>query len=80
MHPQRETVWCGFWYGGIIGPFFSKMSKDVNWPPRSCDWTPLDYFLWGAIEDKFPETIEALKDEIEVAIFMRLNPKKSKMY
>ncbi|GFU38066.1 uncharacterized protein TNCV_4275731 [Trichonephila clavipes] len=19
----------------------------VNWPPRSCDSTPLDYFLWG---------------------------------
>ena len=22
MHPQWVTVWCGFWYGGIIGPFF----------------------------------------------------------
>ena len=22
MHPQRVTVWCRFWYGGIIGPFF----------------------------------------------------------
>ena len=22
MHPQRVTVWCGFWSGGIIGPFF----------------------------------------------------------
>ncbi len=21
-HPQRVTVWCGFWSGGIIGPFF----------------------------------------------------------
>jgi len=20
---------------------------DVNWPPRSCDFTPLDFFLWG---------------------------------
>ncbi|GFV85553.1 uncharacterized protein TNCV_3773771 [Trichonephila clavipes] len=20
----------------------------VNWPPRSCDLTPLDYFLWGS--------------------------------
>ena len=34
--------------------------------------TPLDYFLWGAIKDKgyanHPETIEALKHEIEVAI------------
>ncbi|GFV99159.1 transposable element Tc3 transposase [Trichonephila clavipes] len=22
----------------------------VNWPPRSCDLTPLDYFLWGYIK------------------------------
>ncbi|EFN87456.1 hypothetical protein EAI_00394, partial [Harpegnathos saltator] len=21
-HPQRVIVWCGFWVGGIIGPFF----------------------------------------------------------
>ena len=44
----------------------------VNWPPRSCDLTVLDYFLWGAVEDKcyaiYPETIEALKHEIIVVI------------
>lgn len=22
MHPQRVTVWCGFWTKGIIGPDF----------------------------------------------------------
>ncbi|GFV14777.1 uncharacterized protein TNCV_3959871 [Trichonephila clavipes] len=22
----------------------------VNWPPRSCDLTPLDCFLWGYVE------------------------------
>ncbi|GFT77327.1 transposable element Tc3 transposase [Trichonephila clavipes] len=22
----------------------------VNWPPRSCDLTPLDYFLWGSVK------------------------------
>ncbi|GFY16566.1 putative transposable element [Trichonephila clavipes] len=22
----------------------------VNWPPRSCDLTPLDYFLWGCVK------------------------------
>ena len=34
--------------------------------------TPLDFFFWGAVKDKsyanHPETIEALKHEIEVAI------------
>ena len=24
MHQQRVTVWCGFWSGGIIGPFFEN--------------------------------------------------------
>ena len=38
---------------------------DVVWPPRSCDLTLLDYYLWGA--DK-PETIDALKDNIREAI------------
>ncbi|GFU92256.1 putative DD41D transposase [Trichonephila clavipes] len=110
LHPEKLTVWCALWAGGIIGPYFFKndeghnvtvngdryramitnffipelnnhdvqelwfqqdgatchttratidLLKDtfgdrlisrfgpVNWPPRSCDLTPLDYFLWG---------------------------------
>ncbi|GFY24757.1 histone-lysine N-methyltransferase SETMAR [Trichonephila clavipes] len=40
----------------------------VNWPPRSCDLTPLDYFLWGYVKslvstDK-PQTLDHLKDNI----------------
>ena len=23
-HPKRDTVWCGFWFRGIIWPFFFK--------------------------------------------------------
>lgn len=22
MHPPRVTVWCAFWAGGVIGPYF----------------------------------------------------------
>ncbi|GFW21518.1 putative transposable element [Trichonephila clavipes] len=38
----------------------------VNWPPRSCDLTPLDYFLWGYVKslvyaDK-PQTLDHLED------------------
>ena len=25
---------------------------DIVWPPRSCDLTPLGYYLWGAVKDK----------------------------
>ena len=30
-HPKRITVWSGFWYRGIIGPFFfeNKQGKAV---------------------------------------------------
>ncbi|GFS96913.1 putative DD41D transposase [Trichonephila clavipes] len=108
LHPEKLTVWCALWAGGIIGLYFFKndeghdvtvngdryramitnffipelnnhdvqmlwfqqdgatchtanvtidLLKDtfgdrlisrfgpVNWPPRSCDLTPLDYFL-----------------------------------
>ncbi|GFY13733.1 retrovirus-related Pol polyprotein from transposon TNT 1-94 [Trichonephila clavipes] len=106
LHPEKLTVWCALWAGGIIGPYFKNdeghkvtvngdwyramitnffipelnnydvqepwfqqdgatchtaratidLLKDtfgdrqisrfgpVNWPPRSCDLTPLDYF------------------------------------
>ena len=41
---------------------------DVNWPPRSCDLTTLDFFLWGYLKEKVyvdkPATIQELKDEI----------------
>ena len=34
--------------------------------------TPLDYYLWGAVKDKYyadkPETIDALKDIIREAL------------
>ncbi|GFU81538.1 DUF4817 domain-containing protein [Trichonephila clavipes] len=44
----------------------------MNWPPRSCDLTPLDYFLWGYVKslvyaDK-PQTLDHLEDNIRHVI------------
>ncbi|GFV80953.1 transposable element Tc3 transposase [Trichonephila clavipes] len=44
----------------------------VNWPPRSCDLTPRDYFLWGYAKslvyaDK-PQTLDHLEDNIRLVI------------
>ncbi|GFU77401.1 retrovirus-related Pol polyprotein from transposon 297 [Trichonephila clavipes] len=44
----------------------------VNWPPRSWDLTPLDYFLWGYVKslvpaDK-PQTLDHLEDNIRRVI------------
>ena len=60
----------------ILRPVFedriSSRKADVVWPPRSSDLTPLDYYLWGAVEHKCytdkPETIDALRDNIRKAI------------
>ena len=132
IHPQSVTVWCGFWAGGIIGPFFFEnvavqaiavngaryrdmiiqifvpklqdmdvddmwfqqdgatchtarktiqllhesfpgrvISRfgDQNWPPRSSDLTPLDFFLWCFLKSNVfaikPTTTHALREEIE---------------
>ncbi|GFW93563.1 putative DD41D transposase [Trichonephila clavipes] len=135
LHPEKLTVWCTLWAGGIIGPYFFKndeghhvtvnvdryrnmitnffipelnnhdvqelwfqqdgatchtaratidLLKDtfgdrlisrfgpVNWPPRSCDLTPLDYFLWGYVKslvyaDK-PQKLDHLEDNIRRVI------------
>ncbi|GFS62367.1 putative DD41D transposase [Trichonephila clavipes] len=118
LHPEKLTVWCALWAGGIIGPYFFindeghnvtvngdwykamitnffipelnnhdvqelwfqedgetfhtaratiYLLKDtfgdrlisrfgpVNWPSRSYDLSPLDYFLWGYVKrvDRF---------------------------
>ncbi|GFU86336.1 uncharacterized protein TNCV_4327321, partial [Trichonephila clavipes] len=102
LHPEKLTVWCALWAGGIIIPYFFKNDEGhnatingdryramitnffipelnnhdvqelpVNWPPRSCDLTPL-YFLWGYVKslvhaDK-PQTLGNLEDNIRRVI------------
>ena len=45
---------------------------DHNWPPRSYDLTPCDFFLWGHVKDKVyansPASIQDLKYRIREAI------------
>jgi hypothetical protein len=40
----------------------------INWPPRSPDLTPPDFFLWGHLKNKVfsspPATLESLKSKI----------------
>ncbi|GFX18302.1 putative transposable element [Trichonephila clavipes] len=98
LHPEKLTVWCVLWAGGIIGELWFQQDgatchtaratidllKDTfgdrlisrfgpgNWPPRSCDLTPLDYFLWGCVKslvyaDK-PQMLDHLEDNIRRVI------------
>lgn len=131
MHPQKVTVWCGFWAGGIIGPYFFENEAgaaitvngeryrsmitnffwpklddmdtddmwfqqdgatchtahatmdilherfpdmvisrggDINWPPRSCDLTPLDFFLWGYLKSLVYANKPLNTDDLKVNI------------
>ena len=44
------------------------LGHDVEWPPRSPDITPCDFFLWGYIKDKVfstpPRDIDDLRQKI----------------
>ena len=48
------------------------LNGDYNWPPRSCNLTPLDFFLWGYVKNKVyadvPRSIKEIKEKIRVVI------------
>ena len=56
----------------VFEDLISSRRAHVVWLPRSCDFTPLNYYLWVAVKDKCypdkPDTIDALKDTIREAI------------
>ena len=60
-----------------FGEHFVSSSGPVNLPARSCDLTPLDYFLCGYVKAHVntgkPASIDALEDNIEA--FIREIPK-----
>ncbi|GFX67596.1 uncharacterized protein TNCV_3933381 [Trichonephila clavipes] len=87
LHPEKLTVWCALWAGGILlqkpratidllkdtfGDRLISRFGPVNWPPRSCDLTPLDYFLWDYVKPLVyankPQTLDHLEDNIRRVI------------
>ncbi|GFT17863.1 uncharacterized protein TNCV_4910431 [Trichonephila clavipes] len=59
-------------FGDRLISRFGPVSWWTVWPPRSCDLTPLDYFLWGYVKslvyaDK-PQTLDHLEDNIRRVI------------
>ncbi|GFW82653.1 hypothetical protein TNCV_3492251 [Trichonephila clavipes] len=68
-HTARATI--DLLKDTFVDRLFSRFGP-VNWPPRSCDLTPLDYFLWGYVKslvyaDK-PQTLDHLEDNIRRVI------------
>ncbi|GFX88297.1 hypothetical protein TNCV_1705181 [Trichonephila clavipes] len=69
MSPSRATIDL---LKDTFGDRLITRFGPVNWPPRSCDLTPLDYFLWGYVKslvyaDK-PQTLDHLEESIRRVI------------
>ena len=64
-HTSRETI-------ALLRSKFDdrtiSRNSEVNWPPRSCDLTLLDYFLWGYLKSEvyanIPQTLQQLKNNV----------------
>ena len=54
---------------GKFGERVISRNSPFEWPPRSCDLTPLDFFLWSHIKSLVyankPATLDHLKDNIQ---------------
>ena len=52
LYPQRVTVWCGFWAGGIIGLYlFENEAKAAVLVNGLRHQTTINGFLWPELED-----------------------------
>ena len=65
-HTSRDTI--ALLREKFPGRVLSR-NGDQNWPPRSCDLTPCDYFLWGYLKSHVyankPRTVQELREEIQ---------------
>ncbi|GFV62686.1 transposable element Tcb2 transposase [Trichonephila clavipes] len=68
-HTARATIDL---FKDTFGDLLISRFGPVNWPPRSCDLTPLDYFLWGYVKSLVyadePQTLDHLEDNIRLVI------------
>lgn len=68
-HTARATLDL---IGSRFGERVISQFADNEWPPRSCDLTPLDFFLWGYLKSlvyaNVPRTIQDLKANILAAV------------
>lgn len=52
MHPNRVTVWCGFWSGRVIGPyFFQDDNGNAMTMNEKCYQDVVMNFSWLALHD-----------------------------
>ena len=52
MHSEKVTFWCGFWSGGIIGPYFFQNEAGVAITINGERYrSMISNFLWPKMDD-----------------------------
>ncbi|QQP38530.1 Putative DD41D transposase [Caligus rogercresseyi] len=74
MHPEKTTVWCGLWAGGIIGPFFFKDDRGRNVTLAELNLVNMWFQQDGATCHTARETMNMLKDEFGEQLISRNGP------
>ena len=66
--PAHNSLVVKEWLSEVFPNHVIAPNHDVEWPPRSPDLTPCDFFLWGYIKCNVyntpPASIEDLKQSI----------------
>ena len=57
----------------LFGDRVIALNHAVEWPPRSPDLTPLDFFLWGYLKSKVCQTPPGNLDKLERRIRLEMN-------
>lgn len=58
LHSPKLTVWCGFWFGGIIGPyFFRNEAGDTVTVNGERYRSMIINFLWPQLEEVYLDNI-----------------------
>ena len=77
-HPPHWHKLVRYWLNDVvtdrwIGSHGPDDRAYLQWPPRSPDLTPCNFFLWGFVKDKvymppFPANLLELRDRIREAV------------
>jgi len=70
MHPEKVTVWCGFWSGGIIGPYFFQNEAGVAMIVNGERYRSISNFLWPKMDDMDTNNIWFQQDLTPLDFFL----------
>jgi hypothetical protein len=69
---ESMMTWRGF-FDMIIPGRWAGRDRPIQWPPRSPDLTPLDFFLWGYDKDIVYKIPVTSFDELKLRIFAAID-------